>query len=235
MTTTADTGSGGVTPRISPRLIIGLGILLIGLLWTLDNMDLIESEQYTRWWPAVLIAAGIARVLDHSGRAAGVVMIVIGSALLIGSLDLADFDFGDLIPLGIALLGGKLVWDALSRRPASAGGGDSSADINAVAIMSAVKRQSHSSQFRTADATAVMGGVEIDLRSASIQSGQEAVIDTFAFWGGIDIIVPPDWRIVSQVMPLLGGFEDKTQRGTAGGPVLVIRGVAVMGAVEVKN
>ena len=28
--------------RITPRLIVGLGILTLGLLWTLDNLNLID-------------------------------------------------------------------------------------------------------------------------------------------------------------------------------------------------
>ena len=33
----------------------------------------------------------------------------------------------------------------------------------------------------------------------------------FAFWGGIEIKVPEDWTVVTRVMPLMGGVEDKTR------------------------
>ena len=44
--------------RITPRLIVGFGILALGLLWTLDNLDILESEPITRWWPVLLIVIG---------------------------------------------------------------------------------------------------------------------------------------------------------------------------------
>jgi hypothetical protein len=223
--------------RITPRLIVGLGILTLGVLWTLDNLDILESRYITDWWPTILIAVGLVRFLDpRASRTGSVLIILFGGLLLMDTLDYRDIDFGDLIPLGIALLGAKLVWDALGRKSARVldGNTDPASMINAFAIMSGIRRQITSQEFRGGDATAIMGGVEIDLRNAQIAAGQEAVIDSFAFWGGVEIIVPDHWRIVGSVMPLLGGFDDKTISPSTG-PVLIVRGAAVMGAIVVKN
>jgi predicted membrane protein len=78
-----------------------------------------------------------------------------------------------------------------------------------------------------------MGGCEIDLRQAAIDG--EAVIDVFALWGGIEIRVPDDWTVIGQVTPFMGGYDDKTRsRPGSGAHRLVIRGMVVMGGVEVK-
>jgi predicted membrane protein len=222
--------------RITPRLIVGLGILSLGLLWTLDNLDLIESRGLTDWWPVIIIAVGLVRFLDaRASRIGSVLITIVGVLMLLDTLDYADVDFGDLIPAGIALVGAKLVWDALVRkRTDSDANNDPASVINGFAILAGVRRQSTSTAFRGGDATAIMGGTEIDLRNAQIAEGEEATLDAFAFWGGVEIIVPTHWRVVASVMPLLGGFDDKTI-SPATGPVLVIRGAAVMGAIEVKN
>ncbi len=223
--------------RATPRLIVGLGILTLGLLWTLDNLNIIESRAITEWWPAIIIAVGLVRFLDpRSSRIGSFLITVVGVLLLLDTLDYADVDFGDLIPIGIALLGGKLVLDALGRRPgrSSDGNDDPASMINAFAIMAGIRRQSTATEFRGGDATAIMGGVEIDLRHAQIPPGEEAAIDAFAFWGGVEIIVPDHWRVVGNVMPLLGGFDDKTASRPTG-PVLLVRGAAIMGAIVVKN
>ena len=50
--------------------------------------------------------------------------------------------------------------------------------------------------------------------------------------------MPPHWEIVSQGLPLMGAFEDKTHVTTHAGsrqPRLIVRGVAIMGGVEIKN
>lgn len=224
--------------RITPRLIVGFGILALGILWTLDNLDILESEAITRWWPAVLVVIGLVQLLDRRANKGGpIVLIVIGSVLLLRRLHLVALDLGDLIPLAIAALGAKLIWDALARRaPRPDVLGDPDSEIHAFAMMAGVKRQSTAREFRGGDANAIMGGVELDLRNAQMHDGAEATLDAFALWGGVEIFVPPHWRVVGNVLPLMGAFVDKTTPTAAGtGPVLHVRGTAVMGGIEVKN
>jgi len=223
--------------RITPKLIVGLGILTLGMLWTLDNLDILEADRITDWWPVILIAAGAVRLLNpDAGKIGSIVLVVLGTGLLLDSLDVWNFNVGDLIPLGIALIGGKLVWDALARRERPRpGAADPNADVHAFAMMAGVRRQSTSHEFRYADANAIMGGVELDLRDARMKDGEPATVDAFALWGGVEITVPENWRVVGKVMPVMGAFEDKTTNKTGTGPVLIVRGTAIMGGIEVKN
>ena len=100
--------------------------------------------------------------------------------------------------------------------------------------MSGVNRGSNASTFRGGELAAFMGGCEIDLRQAAIHG--EAVLDVFAMWGGIEIRVPENWTVIGRVMPLLGGFDDATRPPKeATDHRLIVRGVVLMGGVEVKN
>ncbi|HEX2122768.1 MAG TPA: DUF5668 domain-containing protein, partial [Thermoanaerobaculia bacterium] len=85
--------------RITPRLIVGFGILTLGILWTLDNIDFLESERITQWWPLILVAIGVVRLFDRlSSRSVSVALIIVGIMLLLDSIDLIDWDLGDFIP-----------------------------------------------------------------------------------------------------------------------------------------
>ena len=223
--------------RFTPRLIIGLGILTIGTLWTLDNLNVLESEHFTRWWPVIIIAIGLVQFVGRTTNRIGPVLLMIAGALLLASMfDYIDFDLGDLIPLAIAGWGAKLVWDALARRTAAKGSVRDDATIHAFAMMAGVRWHSTSREFRGGDANAIMGGVEVDLRDVQIRPGEEVIIDALALMGGVEITVPKGWRIVSNVLPIMGGFEDNTIAAAVdGGPTLIVRGTAVMGAIEVKN
>lgn len=222
--------------RVTPRLIIGLAIFAFGILWMLDNLNYIDASDFTRYWPIVLVFIGASKLSDRRSPKFGpVVLIVVGASLLLARLTHFRFDIGDLIPLGIAVLGVKLMLDAVGRKRAAAGIEDPNAVVHSFAMMAGVHHQNTSQSFRGGDVNAIMGGVELDLRGSQIRDGEEAVIDAFALWGGIEITVPEHWRVAGQVMPLLGGFENKTRSNGSGGPLLVVRGTAVMGAVEVKN
>jgi hypothetical protein len=231
-----ETGSQSVF-RITPRLIIGLGILAVGLLWTCDNLNIIEADEILEWWPAFLVLAGLARLLDPTpGKVGAGVLVAVGTVLLLDSIDVAEIDLGDLFPLFIAVIGGKLVWDSMNRkRRTPASPEDPGSELHAFAMMSGVKRQSTTRAFQGGDANALMGGAEIDLRNAEIREGEQPVIDVFAMWGGIEIRVPEGWRVISHVLPLMGGFVDNTVNRSGAGPVVVVRGTVIMGAVEIKN
>jgi len=245
----------------APRVALGLVVIAVGVLFTLDRLGYVNAGEFWEYWPVLLIALGIGRVLQPrgtQGRGFGLILIVMGTWFLLSNLDVIHYSFGDVWPILLVVLGIMMVWRAITgpsfegprRRlkeavaaadgsAAVAGLATSSSDtsntVNAFALLGGVNRKVVSKDFRGGALTAIMGGCELDLRHASISSGQ-AVIDTFALWGGIEIKVPQEWSVLVQGTPILGAFDDKTVRvGGDGSKVLVIKGVALMGGVEIKN
>jgi predicted membrane protein len=223
--------------RVTPQLFVGLIVILVGVLMTLDNLQVIEAERYFRFWPAGLIALGLIKVWNSrdgfGGSFGGFMFIVIGTWLLLEQTALVRLSFWDMWPALLVLFGLFLVWQGLSgprRRPA----GDSNAQLSATAVLGGMARGNNSPAFRGGDLTAVLGGCELDLRHAGIDG--EAVLDVFALWGGIEIRVPEDWTVVSRITPILGGVDDKTRPPQAASRHrLVLRGFVVMAGVEIKN
>lgn len=244
--------AGGVS---LPRLVLGLSVIAVGMILCLDRLGLLAGVEVLRYWPLALVAIGIAKVIEgrsDSAVLAGVVWVVAGGWLLAYQLGWVHVGFWDLWPLLLVALGLRMILasvrggglsgrsrgaspDGSVGEPASARAPDSDAMVSCFALLSGLKRSSQSDRFRGGDLTAVMGGCEIDLTGAGIADG-EAVVDVFALWGGVVIRVPREWAVSGRVMPLLGGFEDKTAPPVSGAaPRLVVKGLAIMGGVEVKN
>ena len=231
---------------VSPRLIVGAAIALLGVLLTLDRFNLSVAATLLRFWPAAIIVVGFS-IFTQSRRVGGgingVIVMGIGGWLLLNSLGIVQVRFWQLFwPMVLMAIGSILVVQTLRHGGPGAGGDDT---LTAFAVLSGVKRTSGAVRFRGGELTLFMGGGHIDLRQATIPRGEEAVIDIFAVMGGCEIIVPPSWTIATPIVPLMGGVEDKrlpavpetvdSVSGSVAPPRLVLRGLVVMGGVEIKS
>jgi cell wall-active antibiotic response 4TMS protein YvqF len=109
--------------------------------------------------------------------------------------------------------------------------------LNEFAIMGGGDRIVRSQDFRGGEVTAIMGGFGIDLRGAAI-ARDSATINVFTIWGGVDLKVPEDWNVSISGVPILGVFTNNARafrEGGAAAKTLFVKGVAIMGGVEVKN
>ncbi len=110
--------------------------------------------------------------------------------------------------------------------------------MRAEVIFSGIKRRFISQEFEGGKATAVFGGVELDLRDADTKL-DEVVLHVDAIFGGIDIRVPESWEVDPQITGILGGYDDKTVPPQVAGdrppPLLVVKGSAIFGGVNIKN
>lgn len=225
----------GMTMRNAPRLFLGLVIITLGVVALLDKLGVVPIDDIWRFWPLVFIALGFARLLrprGSPGRFMGGVFVLVGVWFQLAELGLWPYKLFDMWPLIVVLVGARLVWGAIGRSP-SASPSDSSSRLSTFAMFGGSEHKSSAGDFQGGDATAILGSCKLDLRNATIQS--EAVVDVFALWGGVEIVVPRGWSVVLQGTPLFGAFVDKSEAGAAGGPRLVVKGVAIMGSVEIKN
>jgi predicted membrane protein len=247
------------------RIVWGGILILLGLIYALDAFGVLNAGDILRYWPLILIGVGITKISQarfSSQRTGGFILVAIGSVFLLRSLQLVWFHGRDVWPVVFLLVGGFLVWQALTRRQARTGGdGEKSAGervlegareglaasrdgkkelgsvLNEFAFMGGGDRVVRAQDFQGGEITAIMGGFGIDLRGAAI-AGDSATINIFTIWGGVDLKVPEDWNIVMSGAPILGVFTNSAKtfrQGDAAAKTLFVKGAAIMGGVEVKN
>jgi predicted membrane protein len=231
--------------RITPQVILGALIVALGVIFLLDNFDIVRGREIIRYWPVLLIAFGVSKLVDPGrsrSRLVGFIFTFVGAALLADRMYILNFHLWDWWPLIIVIIGGTMIWRSLQREGSLSTGAprpgdpaDGSRTVSGMAFMGGLRRTCNSKDFRGGELTAIMGGCEIDLRECVIKE-EYAVLDMFAFWGGIEVKVPGEWTVVIEGTPLLGGFDDKT-RPPLGGDArrLIIKGHAIMGGVEISN
>jgi predicted membrane protein len=246
------------------RLVVGMVIAAIGAILLLGNLGWFDAREVLRTlWPLALVAAGVAMLRDpkqRRGHAGAWVLITVGAWIFADKIGLIFFNVWELIVPGILLfVGGMLVWRAVheqqSRNPGTPPGADSGAQsgeqstpqrrlslgeeqaefVRSFAFMSYTDLHPVSQPFSGGDLNAVMGGIKLDLRDTRME-GEQAILDVFAFWGGIEIHVPPDWIVTSKVTTIIGGFVDgRRPSKVVPTKTLIIRGFNLMSGIEVKN
>ena len=241
--------------RITPRVIVGLLVVAFGVALTLDQLNIIHARELIHYWPWGIVAVGVAKVLqdqERSGRTAGWILIVVGAVLVVENFFMIELNVWRWWPLAIVALGLMILYRSFQpededrkRGRYNFGGGSSHSTADAskagsmeqtlseFAIWSGVQRRVASPSFRRADLTAIMGGIELDLRQAGTDGG-EAVIDVFVLWGGVEITVPPDWAVSNEITPILGGADDNSTGTQQSRHRLVVKGVVIMGGVDIK-
>lgn len=228
----------------SGRLIFGALLLTVGILWTLDNLNLLESDYILKWWPVAIVVFGLSKLFGwgtNPSRMTGGFFTLIGLVILGAEVDLYDIHIWRLWwPMLLMFVGVSILLRAV-RGPRSGhkiGDSDSaSADsvMRTFAMMGGTKVRITSNAFQGGEASAFMAGVDVDFRGAT-PAGDTVVLDVMAMWGGIEITVPPDWRVLVEVMPLMGGVEDNSDPALGlAKTTLVVRGTVFMGGVEIKT
>lgn len=222
------------------QVVLGIIVIGIGLLFLLDNLDIWDLRRMMHFWPIIFIIVGALKVMDTrspNGYVVGGALILVGAAMLLHRLGYIYFSWRAMWPVLLIFLGASVVVQALAgRRQLTANVSlekDEDAIVDVTAILGGFQRRIVSPNFRGGEVTAIMGGCELDLRHCAIAG--EAVINVFALFGGITIKVPPDWSVVLQGTPILGGFDEKTIAPPDTAKRLLVKGYAIMGGLDVRN
>jgi hypothetical protein len=220
--------------------ITGLVVVTFGLTLLANNLGWTEPHRVlSQLWPLGLVVLGIGALLRGSDSQRqnrsfwGVALILAGLWAYAGQQQWVRVNFWAVFgPTLIVLLGGSVIWRAISRpRPAVEG---TEAYIRTFAMFSGSDLRP-TTAFQGAEITAILGGAKLDLTTATM-AGDSATIDIFAMMGGVEILVPRDWDVTIKVVSIMGGCSDKRRPSTVpGAKRLVIQGTALMGGVEIKD
>ncbi len=210
------------------RMWIGMVLVALGVIGILEATGT-GTGGVADWWPIAVIGLGLTAMIGRRRVTLGPLVITgLGFVLLADQQSWTD---GDLFGPALLVVFGLAVLFGVSRSYGLWRGEDSS-----FAMFAGTKVKNRSEHLTKADATAVFGGVTLDLREAHID--HEATVDATALFGGVDILVPQGWRVAVTGTPILGGFEDRTRTYDflpPDAPVLKVNAVAVFGGVNIAN
>ena len=138
------------------------------------------------------------------------------------------------VKLVVVVAGLWALGQALARRKTV---GDETADEFAIAAyFGGVQRTCRAASLRHGSVSVVFGGVDLDLREAVLDPAG-ASLELSATWGGVDVKVPPAWRVLVEHRAVMGGVDARVtppEELPDDAPTLRVEATARLGGVAIR-
>lgn len=218
------------------RLLFGTLIAALGVVFLAGSAGWVDAgDVLAGWWPVAIVALGVFQmVAARRTRRSATVLILVGLGLLAVTSGVLGSDAWDyvwpaaLVGVGLWILTG---WGKrYGLRPSD------DEEVDGIAVLGSARLATRSQNFRRASLTSILGGVTLDLTEAlPVPGGAEVTIT--ALLGGASVLVPHGWLVEIRGLPLMGGWDDTTDRAAVGpgAPRLEIQVLVALGGVEVKH
>ncbi|GAB6056717.1 DUF5668 domain-containing protein [Methanobacterium movens] len=224
--------------KLSNQIIFGIILLIIGVLFLLRSTGIYNTGNLLSYVPSLFIILGIYSLIKSgfksiSGPVTMIIIFTVIQLLVLGVITWSTL--ASWWPLVIILIGAGIIINHYQRDKSKVYTRD---NIDLMAILGEAQNTIKSSAFKGGDLTAVLGGVELDLRDS--QTGPEpAIINVTVLLGGAEIRVPDDWDLKINVVPVLGGVDDNRTRMSNSSPKekpdLIINGMVALGGLDIHD
>ncbi len=219
------------------RIIWGIIFVAAAVVIALNSFGIINFDIFfDGWWTLFIIVPSFAGLIENKNKMSSLSGLGIGILLLLCAQDILDWDiiWKIALPIIIGVIGIKMIVSSFRKEKTSrivnnikTEGRDMQSGF---AVFSGTELNFDDVVFDGAELTAVFGGVECDLTKAIID--RDCVIKVTCAFGGIDIRVPDNVKVVNNVACIFGGVDvDKSNNNAA--YTLYIEGVCTFGGVDI--
>jgi len=217
-----------VNTRIGGAVPFGLALIALGVVLALDNLEVVDAAGLLAgWWPAAVVLAGVWWACTDS-PVAGVLAIVVGGVLLLGTLDVVEVTVGALILPGLLLVVGGAMLQAGARIRGAE-----------VAIAGAARTADDGGgagagrPARANVATAVFGDARLAVSDGGTDR-ERLLVTATAVFGDVRVEVPAGWRVEDHLTRVLGDVTIPTDQPTyPESPTIALHGLVLLGDVHV--
>jgi predicted membrane protein len=228
------------------KIIAGVLLIILGLFAFSGNFFGLPFHftHYIFSIPGLLMIIGVFVLLNHNDSFLGVVLVGVGGFWFLSRYsDIpVRYYFFEYWPLLLILFGIFIIFKRNNHGYHYVENEENSEiDLDYMdnfSIFGSGRKSINSQNFKGGRTSVILGATKIDLHKANLAEGNQT-LDITAVFGGVDIIVPRDWKVIVNVTSIFGGVDDKriinANQVYESNKVLVIRGIVLFGGCELKT
>lgn len=220
----------------SGRLLLGVGLVALGVLLLLEQVDVLDAgEVLATFWPVILIGLGIGMFVSNRRHwFPPAFLVALGLMLLAVRLDVVSAEAWGAFWAAMLMLAG--VWILLGIGSNRGSDPDASDTVESFVAFWGRDVESRSAAFKGGSITTLFGGTEVNLAEAAIVD-EGVTLGVLTAFGGTEITVPHGWEVRVSGLPLFGGWSNgaKNEVLGPGAPRLEINATVLFGGMEVKH
>lgn len=196
---------------------------------------------FNGWWTLFIIIPCLISMMQNGVNLGNIIGLVIGVLLFFDAQNIIPRNLiGKMIfPIILVLIGVSIIFKGNANKYVNSKSkvhqtntvGNSF--INAIGIFWGSEVRPINEKITGGTATAIFGGVDLDLRYAIIN--EDIVITATAIFGGIDMWVPPNVNVKISSVPIFGGVDDKSNHiASESFPTIYINATCIFGGMDIK-
>ena len=225
----------------SSSIIWGIILVAVGIIFGGNALGLFDIDIFfDGWWTLFIIIPCLIGIFTDSDKTGNIIGLCIGVFLLLCSQEILAFDLllKLLFPLIIVAIGAKMIFGSVKSSKTKKVMDEVVQQGGSVRTATATFSgqdvvYSPGEVFTGAELNAIFGGVDCDLRNATIPN--DCVIKTTAIFGGIDVFVPQNVNVKINSNSIFGGMSSKNHANSSANTVTVyIEGTCMFGGVDIK-
>ena len=219
-------------------ILWGIAIIAVGILWGLNKSNILDfTIFFDGWWTLFIIIPSIVGLFKSRDKTASAIFLAIGIFLLINAnVNLKPIRV--LIwPAIVVLIGIYIIVKNIKNsksEPPQFKEAIVNPNYQEYSATFAEQKYVFDQQFLGGKFSAAFGSINIDLSRAYIQPG--TLIDARANFGGVEITVPQNIRVVIKSHGFFGGTSDKSNKNLPfDAPTLYVDSSCLFGGVNIKT
>ena len=214
-------------------ILWGFVLIILGLIIGLNSFGITNINLFfDGWWTLFIIVPSFIGLFNEKEKTGNIIGLFIGLFLLLSVQGIVDFEIIAklIVPFVLIMIGLSMIFKNKSKKEKVP---DVENEKEYAATFSIQDLNFEKEEFNGADMDAIFGGIKCNLEDSKIKD--KAVINATSIFGGINLSVPDNIKLIVENKSIFGGISNKHINKEDAKKTLYINAVCLFGGIDIND